>query len=45
MLSSHIPRLITERSSRYLRDEFPQLTRLPSLWTRSYFLSSAGNVS
>jgi putative transposase len=28
-----------------LRDEFPQLKRLPSLWTRSFFLSTAGNVS
>ncbi|AOY81316.1 IS200/IS605 family transposase [Moorena producens JHB] len=33
------------RSSRYLRQEFPILLRLPSLWTRSYFVSTAGNVS
>ena len=33
------------RSSRLLRQEFPQLLRLPSLWTRSYFVSTAGNVS
>lgn len=33
------------RSSRLLREEFPQLLRLPSLWTRSYFVSTAGNVS
>lgn len=33
------------RSSRLLRQEFPQLLRLPSLWTRSYFCSTAGNVS
>lgn len=32
-------------SSRILRQEFPHLLKLPSLWTRSYFLSSAGNVS
>ena len=32
-------------SSRILRQEFPHLLRLPSLWTRSYFCSSAGNVS
>lgn len=32
-------------SSRILRREFPHLLRLPSLWTRSYFCSSAGNVS
>jgi putative transposase len=33
------------RSSRLLRSEFAQLRRLPSLWTRSYFVATAGNVS
>lgn len=33
------------RSSRFLRKEFPLLLRMPTLWTRSYFLSTAGNVS
>jgi putative transposase len=33
------------RSSNYLRKEFPELKRLPSLWTSSYFVSTAGNVS
>ncbi len=28
-----------------LRKEFPELLKLPSLWTRSYFASTAGNVS
>ena len=28
-----------------LRKEFPQLNAMPSLWTRSYFVSTAGNVS
>jgi putative transposase len=28
-----------------LRKEFPELPRLPSLWTRSYFASTAGSVS
>lgn len=31
-------------TSRALRDEFPQLKKMPSLWTRSYFVSTAGNV-
>ena len=31
-------------TSRGLRDEFPQLKKMPSLWTRSYFVSTAGNV-
>jgi len=28
-----------------LRREFPQLCKLPSMWTRSYFAATAGNVS
>jgi putative transposase len=32
-------------TSRILRQKFPQLRRLPSLWTRSYFAATAGNVS
>ena len=38
-------RYIKGRSSRYLRAEFPELLKLPSLWTHSYFVSTAGNVS
>lgn len=33
------------RSSNLLRKEFPELLELPSLWTHSYFVSTAGNVS
>lgn len=33
------------RSSNILRKEFPSLLKLPSLWTNSYFVSTAGNVS
>ncbi|MCL0041444.1 IS200/IS605 family transposase [Dehalococcoidia bacterium] len=32
-------------TSRILRQEFPFLKRMPSLWTRSYFVSTAENVS
>lgn len=32
-------------SARILRKEFPALMKLPSMWTRSYFVSTAGNVS
>ncbi len=28
-----------------LRRKYPQLLKLPSLWTRSYFAATAGNVS
>ncbi len=33
-------------TSHELREKYPDLKRrLPSLWTRSYFASSAGNIS
>ena len=32
-------------SSRVLRQEFPHLLKMPSMWTRSYFVGTAGNVS
>lgn len=36
---------IKGKTSRMLRMEFPELEKMPSLWTRSYFVSTAGNVS
>jgi putative transposase len=33
------------RSSHVLRKEYKHLLRLPSLWTRSYFVSTTGKVS
>jgi len=32
-------------SSKLIRKEFDELSKMPSLWTRSYFVSTAGNVS
>ena len=32
-------------TSHELRRKYPHLLKLPSLWTRSYFASTAGNVS
>jgi REP element-mobilizing transposase RayT len=32
-------------TSKRIREEFPHLRHLQSLWTRSYFVSTAGNVS
>ncbi len=33
-------------TSRLLRQEFPSLkTRIPTLWTRSYFCESVGHIS
>src|SRR5947209_11779646 len=38
-------RLIKGRSSRYLRQEWPSLkTRMPTLWTNSYFVSTVGGA-
>ncbi len=37
---------IKGRSAHALRQEFPDpLMKMPSMWTRSYFCSTAGNVS
>jgi putative transposase len=33
------------RSAYLLRKEFSQLLKMPSMWTNSYFFSTAGNVS
>ncbi len=44
-LPTDIARLIKGRSSHHLREEFPHLRKLPSLWTRSTFYSTAGFVS
>jgi putative transposase len=33
------------RSSNLLRKEFPFLLKIPALWTHSYFVSTAGNIS
>ena len=44
-LPTDIARLIKGRSSHLLREEFPYLMKMPSLWTRSTFYSTAGNVS
>ena len=44
-LPTAIARLIKGRSSHPLREEYPFLKRMPSLWTRSTLYSTAGNVS
>ena len=31
-------------TSKILRDEFTELSKMPSLWTRNYFVSTDGNV-
>ena len=44
-LPTDIARLIKGRSSHDLREAFPHLIKMPSLWTRSTFYSTAGQVS
>ena len=42
---SDIMQKIKGVSSKKLRDEFTQLSKMSSLWTRSYFVSTTGSVS
>jgi len=42
---SDIMSKIKGRTSKILREEFKELSSMPNLWTRSYFVSTAGNVS
>ena len=37
-------RKIKGRASHHLRKEFPHLLKLPTMWTPSYFVSTAGNI-
>lgn len=42
---SDIMQKIKGITSKILRQEFQVLSKMPSLWTRSFFVSTAGNVS
>ena len=42
---AHVLHYLKGGSSRILRKEFPELLKMPALWTRSYFVSTAGKVS
>lgn len=42
---SEVIRAIKGNTSRDLRQYFEHLSKMPSVWTRSYFVSTAGNVS
>ena len=41
---SDIMQKIKSATSRVLREEFSELKKMPNLWTRSYFVSTAGDV-
>lgn len=42
---AQVVRAFKGRSSKYLRDEFPSLKKLPSMWPRSYFYDTTGRIS
>lgn len=42
--SSDIMQQIKGYTSRILREEFNELSKMPSLWTRNYFVSTAETV-
>lgn len=42
---SKIMKIIKGKTSRIIQQEFEHLSKMPSVWTRSYFVSTAGNVS
>jgi putative transposase len=44
-MPTDIPPLSKGHSSHLLWEEFAHVLKLPPLWTRSFFLSTAGNVS
>lgn len=43
--ASEVMKEVKGITSFHLRKEFPILLKLPSMWTRSYFASTAGNIS
>ena len=45
MVTHKLVKAFKGRSSNLLRNEFPSLCKLPALWTNSYFVSTASNVS
>ena len=42
---NHIVAQVKGYTSRVLRQEFPHLLKMPSLWTRSYYAGAVGHVS
>ncbi len=41
---SQVVKAFKGRSSRYLRQEFPELLKMPSLWTHSYMFDTTGKI-
>jgi putative transposase len=45
MSPADIMKIVKGATSHAIRNKFPVFAAMPSLWTRSYFVSTAGNVS
>ena len=45
MSPADVMRLIKANTTSQLREEFEELSKCPTIWTRSYFVSTAGDVS
>ncbi|PJF39672.1 MAG: IS200/IS605 family transposase [Phototrophicales bacterium] len=43
--AADVVRVCKRATSQVLRKKYPQLLRLPSLWTRNYFAATSGDVS
>lgn len=43
--AADIARWVKGRASKFLREEFPDLKKLPTLWSPSYFVATTGQVS
>jgi putative transposase len=43
--AADIARWVKGRASKILREEFPHLKKLPTLWSPSYFVATTGKVS
>lgn len=45
MSPADVMKVLKGATSHKLRDEFLEISNMPSLWTKSFFVSTAGNVS
>ena len=45
MSPADVMRIVKSNTGLVLRKEFPEFAKVPNMWTRSYFVSTAGSVS
>ena len=41
---SEVMKIVKGATSHELRDEFPKLSKMPNLWTRNFYCSTAGEI-